>query len=53
MLYGQIAGTHHKLVPDHAPLAVGTSAVGTEVTGTTSTAIASTAIGPPARPSMR
>jgi hypothetical protein len=42
MLYGHIADKHHKLVPDHAPLAVN---------------IASTAIGPPpaspARLSMR
>jgi hypothetical protein len=42
MLYGHIAGKHHKLVPDNAPLAVNT-----EVIDIASTATTSAAIGPP------
>ncbi|BAM86022.1 hypothetical protein S58_00010 [Bradyrhizobium oligotrophicum S58] len=55
MFYGHIAGTHDRLVPDHAPLAVDLTvdlsvnlAVNTEVIDISSPAIASTAIGPPA-----
>ena len=59
MLYGHIAGTHDRLVPDHAPLAVDLTvdfAVNTEVIDISSPAFASTAIGTPAsiaHPNMR
>jgi hypothetical protein len=53
MLDGHIAGKHHKLVPDHASLAVNILAVNilavdTEVIDIACSTIASTAIGPPA-----
>jgi|KBSSwiStaDraftv2_1062776.scaffolds.fasta_scaffold685428_1 hypothetical protein len=60
MFYGHIAGTHYRLVPDHAPSAVDLGVdlvLNTEVIDVSSPAIASTAIGPPpvsiAHPSMR